>query len=333
MKRLVIYPAIDQRRLSLILDLSETLEVINCETLPDALSGIVTADGFYGKMTPELLSASEQLKWIQSPTASLEHYLFPELISHPSILTNMRGLFYDVIADHVFAYILMFARRMHLYLARQSVSQWAPIGGEDARADYAVGPGNETSMDRNHQQLADSTLGIIGLGSIGGEIARYGKLLGMNVLGVDPYQDKHPNVDQLGDMAFLPNLLAHSDFVVIAAPHTPETEGFFNEALIRQMKSSAFLVNIGRGVILPLNDLVACLEEEVIAGAALDVFETEPLPPEHPLWAMPNVIITPHVAACTPKVPERHLEVLLENITRFTNDESLLNVTNKSRWF
>jgi len=333
MKKLVLHPAIDEVRLQAILALKCDVNVINCSTFDEALSEIEEADGFYGKMQPAFLAAAKRLKWVQSPTASLEHYLFPELIEHSSTLTNMRGLFYDVIADQVFAYILMFARRMHLYMAQQYNNVWAPIGGEATRADFAVGPGLETSMDREHQQLSDSTLGVLGLGSIGQEIASYGHKLGMHILGVDPYLKGPEHVDEFGDLEFLPQLLSRSDFVVIAAPHTPETEGFFNSTLLRQMKNSAFLINIGRGVIVPLDDLVQALETKAIAGAALDVFEIEPLPTTHPLWNMPNVIITPHIAACSPKVPERHLEVLLGNIARFANDEPLLNVVNKTLWF
>lgn len=333
MKKLVLHPPIDQQRLDRILALDCELSVVNCQTLEQALEEIKDADGFYGKMLPELLEAAESLEWVQSPTASLEHYLFPELIAHPSQLSNMRGLFYDVIADQVFAYILMFARRMHIYMPQQYRAEWSPVGGEDARADFAVGPGQETGMDRNHQQLADSTLGIFGLGSIGQEIGSYGQRLGMKVLAVDPYADEPGNIDGFGGLEYLDEMLGQSDFVVIAAPHTPETEGFFNLDVIQKMKPAAYLINIGRGVILPLDDLVSALNTNTIAGAALDVYELEPLPPEHALWKMPNVILTPHIAAATPTVPQRHLEVLLENIRRFANDESLLNVVNKSLWF
>ena len=333
MKKLVIYPSIDTLRLRQIVDLKCQLDIVNCENLEQAEAEIVDADGFYGKMSPHLLAAARQLQWVQSPTASLEHYLFPALIQHPCQLTNMRGLFYDVIADHVFTYILMFARRMHIYMAQQYESNWSPVGGETGRADYSVGPGNVTPMDHQHQQLAGSTLGILGMGSIGREIARYGKQLGMTVIGVDPYSEPPKYVDTFGGLTDLDEMLSSSDFVVIAAPHTPETEGLFDLEVMGKMKSSAFLINIGRGVIIPLDDLVTALNADLIAGAALDVFEIEPLPEDHPLWKMPNVIITPHIAACTPKVSERHLEVLIGNIRRFANDESLLNVVNKSLWF
>jgi phosphoglycerate dehydrogenase-like enzyme len=129
------------------------------------------------------------------------------------------------------------------------------------------------------------------------------------------------------------DLLAMSDFVVIAAPHTPSTEGMFGREQFQRMKTSGYLINIGRGVIVKLDDLVASLDAGEIAGAALDVFEVEPLPADHPLWAMENVIITPHVAACSVHIAQRHLDVLLENIRRFVRGDELLNQASKIEWF
>jgi phosphoglycerate dehydrogenase-like enzyme len=130
----------------------------------------------------------------------------------------------------------------------------------------------------------------------------------------------------------LHEVLQESDFVVIAAPHTPETYKLFNRERIRQMKKIAYLINVGRGVIVDLADLTAALQAGEIAGAGLDVFEVEPLPKEHPLWRMENVIITPHCAAASPHVPERHLQTLLENLRRFVAGQSLLNVVDKRMW-
>jgi phosphoglycerate dehydrogenase-like enzyme len=131
----------------------------------------------------------------------------------------------------------------------------------------------------------------------------------------------------------LPELLATADYTVIAAPHTPETQGLFDRVLIQKMKPSAILINIGRGAIVKLDDLVASLQAGEIAGAALDVCEIEPLPSEHPLWTMSNVIITPHVAAASPRVPERHLETLVENVRRFVNGEPPLTLVDKRKWY
>jgi phosphoglycerate dehydrogenase-like enzyme len=132
----------------------------------------------------------------------------------------------------------------------------------------------------------------------------------------------------------LPLLLEQSGYVVIAAPHTPQTAGMFRRPQFAQMKRDAILINIGRGAIVVLDDLVAALEAGDIAGAALDVFETEPLPAGHPLWRMPGrVILTPHVAGYSPRIAGRHLEVLLDNVGRFVRGEALRNVVDKNGWY
>ena len=332
--KLVIHPQIDTRRLKLLRSVSEELDIVNAESDEIALSQISDADGFYGKITPELLAASTRLKWIQSPTASLEHYIFPDLVQHSCTLTNMRGIFYDVIADHVLMYILMFCRQMPYYTRQQLQSKWAPLGGEEARSDFSVGPGMATAMDFAHSQLSDMTVGVVGLGSIGAEIASHCIKLGMQVVGVDPYCEATPNgLEFLSGEHGLENLLGKSDFVIIAAPHTPETEGMFNAIRFSQMKNTSYLINIGRGSIVPLSDLRMALETGEIRGAALDVMENEPLGVDDPLWKHPNVIITPHIAACSTRVAERHLETLLENVKRFAHHQPLLNIVNKIRWF
>ena len=332
--KLVIHPALDGQRLQLVEDAAGEMLVVNCDTEDSALQEITAADAFFGKLTPELLAQAQQLRWVQSPTASLEHYLFPQLVDHPCQLTNMRGLFYDVIADHVLGYILMFSRRLHHYLRQQLASDWRPLGGEQARTSFATGPGEVSEMDRAHLHVSDQVMGIIGLGSIGAEIARRGKAFGMRVLGIDPSTEAtSKSVDEIRDPTQLEWLLQESDFVVIAAPHTPLTEGLIGADQLALMKPSAYLINIGRGVIVQLDPLVAALEQGSIAGAALDVFEIEPLPADHPLWKMDNVLITPHVAACSVRVPERHLATLLENIRNFSQGQPLLNVTDKQLWY
>lgn len=332
--KLVIHPAVESERFEKIVVAAEGMEVVNVGNPEAAIEEMADADGFFGKMTPALLAAAPQLKWVQSPTASLEHYVFPELIEHPCLLTNMRGLFSDVIADHVFGFILCFARNFHTYVRNQTARRWAPVGGEDTRADYAVGPGQVTELDRRHLHLSDHTLGVVGLGEIGSEIARRGLAFGMRVVAVDPVQTAVlAGMAALWRPQQLRELLGQSDFVVIAAPHTPETVKMFRRAEFRQMKRSAYLINIGRGVIVDLGDLVEALRAGEIAGAGLDVFESEPLPADHPLWGMENVIITPHIAGYSPRIPERHLAVLLNNVGRFARGQELRNVVNKRMWF
>jgi len=330
--KLVIHPAVEPERLEKIAAAGMT--VCNAATEAEAKSAIADADAFFGKITPELLAAARRLRWVQSPTASLEHYMFPALVEHPCVVTNMRGLFSDVIADQVFGYMICFARNLHRYIRNQAAGRWAPVGGESTRQEFSIGPGVVGGIDRAHGQLAGATLGIVGLGSIGGEIARRAPVFGMRVLAVDPVRTGRPDgVEALWGVDRLPELLGQSDHVVIAAPHTPATEKLFRRQQLEQMKRSAYLINIGRGAIVDLADLVAALEAGVIAGAALDVFEVEPLPADHPLWRMENVILTPHVAGFSPLIAGRHLAVLLDNIARFARGEGLRNAVDKANWF
>lgn len=332
--KLLIYPAIDEQRLAKVEQAAGEMAVVNVADEVSAVREIADADALFGKLSPPMLAAARKLRWVQSPTASLEHYVFPELVEHPCSLTNMRGLFSDVIADHVFGYILCFARNLHLYIRQQIDAHWEPIGGEEARSTFAAGPGTVSATDRTHTHLSDCTLGIVGLGAIGSEVARRGLAFGMRVLAVDPIRTEAPaGVEALWNLERLSDLLAESDFVVIAAPHTPATVKMFSRPQFKQMKPTAYLINIGRGVIVDLGDLVDALNAKQIAGAALDVFETEPLPPDHPLWSMPNVIITPHIAAASVHIAERHLAVLLDNVRRFVAGQPLKNLVDKRNWF
>jgi phosphoglycerate dehydrogenase-like enzyme len=331
---LVIHPPVDPARLERIRAAAGSMAVVNAASEAEALRAIPEAEAFFGKLTPGLLRAARRLRWVQAPTASLEHYVFPELQAHPAVLTNMRGLYSDMIADHVLGLILCFARNLHVYIRQQAEARWAPVGGEAERSTFAAGPGVVSAIDRAHLHLADQTLGVVGLGEIGREVARRGLAFGMRVVAVDPVpSEPPPGVAALYRLDRLPAILAESDFVVIAAPHTPETEKLFRRPLLGQMKRTGVLINIGRGAIVDLADLTAALQAGEIGGAGLDVFETEPLPSGHPLWGMPNVVITPHVAGTSPRVAERHLAVLLDNVGRFARGEPLRNVADKARWF
>jgi phosphoglycerate dehydrogenase-like enzyme len=332
--KLLIHPPVDDTRLAKIREAASPMLVVNAADEKSALAEIADADAFFGKMTPTLLAAAKKLKWIQSPTASLEHYVFPELIDHSVVLSNMRGIYSDVIADHVLGYIICFARNLHVYLRQMPEGKWQPYGGGPILQPFATGPADDHPGNHSHRRLADCSLGIVGLGHIGAEIAKRGVGCGMRVLAVDPLRTEAPDgIAALWPVDRLDDLLAESDFVVIAAPHTPATEKLFCRSKFETMRRSAILVNIGRGAIVDLADLTAALEEGLIAGAALDVCGIEPLPADHKLWQMPNVIITPHVAAFSERIPERHLELTLENIGRFARGEPVHNVVDKAMWF
>ena len=283
-----------------------------------------------------MLKAADRLRWVQSFTASLEHYIFPDLVAHPCVLTNLRGLFGDVIADQVMGYVLCFARNLHTYIRRQVEHRYEPLGGESARVSNQTGPGIVNDMDRATIYLPQSTLGVIGMGGIGCEIARRALAFGISVRGVDRFPERvqpPEGVHSVAGVDSLADVLAWSDFAVIAAPHTPETQGWFNRKTLAHLRPSSYLINIGRGAIVVLDDLVAALKAGKLAGAALDVYEIEPLPPAHPLWDFPNVILTPHTAGYSRVIAGRHLAALVENVSRFARSEPLLNVVDKTLWF
>jgi phosphoglycerate dehydrogenase-like enzyme len=325
---------VSEERLARIRAAAAPMQVVNARDEAEAAIEIADADALFGYLTPRLLQAARKLRWAQSPTASMEKYLYAELVASPVIVTNMRGIFSDVIADHVFGYILMFAKNFHIYLRQQMQAKWRMLGRPENELPGYGGPGEVHPSDRAAITLADCTLAVIGMGGIGAEVARRGLAFGMRVLGVDPKTVAHASGSSIA--IYPPNqlhdVLAQADFVVIAAPHTPETYKLFNRERIRLMKKSAYLINVGRGVIVDLADLTAALQAGEIAGAGLDVYEFEPLPEEHPLWRMDNVILTPHCAAASPRVPQRHLATLLENLRRFVAGEPLLNVVDKRKW-
>jgi phosphoglycerate dehydrogenase-like enzyme len=327
--KLLVYPPVSDERLARIREAAAPMTVAQGRDDAHAAAEIADADALFGYLTPPLLAAARKLRWAQAPTASMEKYLYPELIESPVVVTNMRGIFSDVIADHVFGFILCFAKNFHVYLRQQGRRHWQMLGRTPNELPGYGGPGEVHPSDRAAITLADCTLGVIGLGGIGTETARRGLAFGMRVVAVDPAATAAPAGVEL---LRLEEALSRSDFVVIAAPHTPQTYKLFNRERMRQMKRSAYLINVGRGVIVDLADLTAALQAGEIAGAGLDVYEVEPLPADHPLWAMENVILTPHCAAASPRVAERHLETLLDNLRRFVAGQPLRNVVDKQRW-
>ncbi len=332
--KLVVHPAVEADRLAKIQAAAGEMKVVNATSEGEAVAAMPDADAFFGKITPAILAPASKLRWVQAPTVSLEHYIFLELVNHPCVLTNMRGLFSDVIADQVMGYVICFARNLHTYIRQQVEGKWAPVGGEAARVDNRMGPAFVTNIDRAHMHLGGMTMGVVGVGSIGSEVAKRAIAFGMRVLGVDPKaMPIPPGVHTIWRLGKLYDLLRESDFVVLCQPHTPESEKAFSIDEFKAMKRNGVLINIGRGATVVLDDLVQALDRKLIAGAALDVFEKEPLPVDHPLWKKPNVIITPHVAGYSPKIAERHLALLLDNIGRFVKGEELRNPVSKAMWF
>jgi phosphoglycerate dehydrogenase-like enzyme len=294
------------------------LSVVVAEDEDAASRVIAQAEGAYGTMPRALLARAARLRWIQAPQAAPPAgWYYPELIAHPAVVTNFREIYNDHIGAHIMAFVLAFARGLHLYVPRQLERQWRP-----------------EPLDTGVIHLPEATALIVGVGGIGAEAARLAAAFGMRVIGVDARRgEAPPGMAELHGAAALDALLPRADFVILTVPHTPATEGFMNRARFQRMKRSAFFINIGRGMTTRLGDLAAALEAGEIAGAGLDVFEQEPLPADHPLWTMPGVLITPHTAGFGPYLDDRRYDILLDNSRRFLRGEPLRNVVDKSSWF
>ncbi len=282
------------------------------------LAALSDAKACFGTLDPELLAAASELQWLAAPAAGpAKGYYFDELIASDVQVTNFRGIFNDHISAHIMAFVLCFARGMHQYFRDQYEGEWRK-GGEM----------------RPSIHLSEATALIVGIGGIGGATAVHCKHFGLKVIGVDPRVEQAPaSVDELAHPDQLEALLPEADFVILTAPQTPSTEGLFTANKFALMKETAFFVNIGRGSNVSLTDLDRALRQGTIAGAALDVFEQEPLPAEHPLWTAPNFLMTPHTAAAGPYLGQRRLELMVDNCRRFAEGEELINVVDKANWF
>jgi phosphoglycerate dehydrogenase-like enzyme len=294
------------------------MKLVLAEDLEAAAAAIATADAAFGTLPAELLAKARRLRWLQAPQAAPPAgYYYKELISHPLTVTNFREIYNDHISAHILAFVLAFARGLHVFIPQQLRREW-----------------KKPPEDKGVVPLPGATALIVGLGGIGAESARLLAAFGMRVLAVDARRtDKPDSVAELHPPEALDRLLPQGDFVILTVPHTPATEGFFNATKFGQMKRSAFFINIGRGMTTKLDDLVAALAAGEIAGAALDVFEQEPLPAEHPLWRMPNVLLTPHMAGYGPHLNERRFQIIQHNCRAFANGETLRNVVDKANWF
>jgi phosphoglycerate dehydrogenase-like enzyme len=301
--------------------LAEALPEVNVVIAEDQATAereIVDAEAAFGRLPREVLAKARRLRWLQAPQiAPPAGYYYLELIEHPLTVTNFREIFNDHISTHIMAFVLAFARGLQVYIPQQLRREWKKPG-----------------ENRGVVHLPEATALIVGIGGIGAETARLAAAFGMTVLGTDARRTSPPpGVAELHKPDALDALLPRADFVILTVPHTPATEGFMNRARFQRMKPGAFFINIGRGMTTKLDDLVAALNAGEIAGAALDVYEQEPLPADHPLWTMPNVLLTPHTAGYGPYLDDRRYEIIVDNCRAFLTGKPLRNVVDKSSWF
>ena len=303
--------------LSLARAIAPKASFVAATTDEDKMREMEDADAFYGfGIKPEMIGRARKLRWIQLSSVGVESVLCLELLDGDIVLTNARGATAINISEHVMSLILAFTRTLHNSIKNQINKFW------------------ENFRNLPVLEISGDTLGIIGLGSIGLQVAKRAHAFDMRILAVDPTQTEKPDyVESLWKMDRMHDMLGQSDFVAICCPLTPQTKGMMGTPEFRAMKSTAVLVTIGRGQIINQAALVDALQTKAIAGAGLDVTDPEPLPQDSPLWEMDNVIITPHHAGASPKSWERIFNLFCENLQRFVADEPLTNIVDQTRGY
>lgn len=249
----------------------------------------------------ECLAPNSNLKWLQTWSAGIDSLPLESLKSKNIVVTSANGVHAYPISESIFALMLGLTRKIHTYVKNQQEKKWHHSGIK--------------------LEMHEKTIGIIGVGTIGKETAKIAKAFGMKVLGIRHSGKQQEFVDEMYTTDQLDMVLPNCDYVVVTLPLTKETKHLFDSKQFNLMKPSAFFINIGRGEIVVEDDLITALQNGIIAGAGLDVFEQEPLSADSPLWELENVIITPHIAGSTEHYNQRVIEnILIPNLKNYISD-------------
>ena len=284
--------------------------VLTPEELERAKAALLETEVLFGGsvVPPALLREAPRLKWFQVITAGVDALARDGLVGQGFTMTKVSGLAAPAIAEYAIASMLMLCKGLHLSVRDQSTQHW---------------------RFRFTAELQGKTCGIVGLGAIGRETARRARAMGMRVIGSRRRAGGDagdPDCDLLVPHSELHRILAESDYVVVCVPLTDETRGLIGEAELAAMKPTGYLINVARGAVIDEHALVVALGDGTIAGAALDVFEREPLPAENPLWSMENVIVTPHISGAVEGYGEKVTAMFIDNLRRYVAGEPLENV-------
>jgi phosphoglycerate dehydrogenase-like enzyme len=293
--------------------------IVDADSPADAMEKVRDADVFIGFCTHDLVEAGKELRWIQVLYAGVERCV-PELAGRerPIVLTNMQRVAGPVMAEHVMALVLALARGLPEWMRAQEKGEWSPDLVDDSRM----------------WTLDGRTMLVVGLGGIGTEVAKRAHALGMKVVATRASGRTGPDfVSYVGLPDELPKLAAAADVVVNATPLTPQTTGLFDAKFFSIVKRGAMFVNVGRGRSVVTDALVAALEDGRIGGAGLDVTDPEPLPKDHALWSLPNVIVTPHVSSSSDLGRDDRWEIVRENLRRYAAGEPLISVVDVKKGY
>ena len=298
-----------------------SLSFVQLEDFHRLSEEIADAEVFIGwQLRPQQFEAARNLRWIHATTAAVDQLMFPELIASDIRLTNSTDIHGPVVAEHAIAMLFALAKGMPLACKYQTQHRW---GQQDL-----------WSSEMRPREVAGSTLGIIGLGAIGRHCVALAKGLGMRVLAVRDHPERgSEGADRVYGTGQLSEMLAESEYVLLAAPLTRKTEALFNDRTFATMRGDAYFLNVSRGALVDETALERALRSNRIRAAALDVFQTEPLPSDSPLWSLENLLITPHTAALTDKLWERHYTRMSENLKRYIGGEPLLGEVDKQKGY
>lgn len=287
------------------------VNVIKSDSKEHALELASHADVVFGFPSTEILQAAVNCKWLQTPYVGVERILRSEWGNTEMVVTNASGCFGPPIAEHAIGLILAFNRGLHLARDNQNGQVW--------------------NMNTNYpfRELSNATVGILGYGDLGRNIAIRLAGFGCRTIAFRNNPTGHEK-HKVHSLESFPDLAGELDYLICALPETPKTIGLFDKNMMQLLPKHVIIVNVGRGSLIPGDDLIFALEQGIIAGAGLDVTDPEPLPNESPLWKMPNVIITPHNSAFTPFHKERLMQIFLENWDHFkANGEPKINVVDE----
>ncbi len=292
------------------------------EPSPEVLGAVSGARVYVGFGVPaSILEIGEgTLEWVHSGAAGVGGSLHETMLSSSVLFTNSAGIHGAPMAETVVGMLLHFARGLDFAIASAQLGEWDKTRFQSANTPV--------------RELASMTIGILGYGGIGREVGRRVAGLGSKVLGLRRAPSRisdDPNGVEIvhGDLG-LDRLLSESDALVIAVPDTPETRNLLTEKRIRTLRKGAVLINVARGHIVDEDALVTALRDGHLRGAGLDVFRDEPLPPQHPLWTLPNVLLTPHVSAVSRGFWRREMDLILDNFGRFLAGSPLVNQVNRT---
>jgi phosphoglycerate dehydrogenase-like enzyme len=319
MKKLsiLVLAAPDEPQLSLLDDLRETASVLTGDSVQAFKSAAASADVIFNwsgslSLIRDVFLMSPSVRWIHSRSAGLERTLFPELIASDVVMTNGSGVFSPSLGEFTLAAILYFAKDFRRMIRNQMAGQWDP---------FDVLP------------ISGQTVGIVGYGDIGRAVASRVRAMGMNVLAVKRHAPTQNNPDPFAQRIYSPDqrlaMLPQCDYVVVAAPLNAETVGLISEPEFAAMKPTAVIINVGRGPIIDERAMINALSQRKIKGAALDVFDEEPLPANHPFYKLENVLLSPHCADHTPDWLDNAMRFFLAQFERFRQGDPLLNVVDK----